>query len=151
MSDQKKEIIAGLIAHLPMFMGTLLEGSCFRTSASLNMSEEKTLMYIHRHEGGSMTDYSKRVGLARGSFTSVADSLEEKGLVGRVSGSDDRRKYGLALTEEGKKIALEISAHFKQHVASRLAPLTEQDLNNLEKALDTITAIAEKLENRGNQ
>ncbi len=151
MSDQKKEIIAGLIAQLPMFMGILLEGGNFRTSAGLNMSEEKTLMYIHRHEGGTMTDYSKRVGLARGSFTAVADSLEEKGLVGRVSGPDDRRKYGLVLTEEGKKAAREINSRFRQHVAARLAPLTEQDLNSLEKALETIAAMAEKLRNRGNR
>ena len=151
MPDKKEEIIAGLIAQLPMFMGTLLEGSSIKTSAGLNLSEEKTLMYIHRHEGGTMTEYSKRVGLARGSFTAVADSLEEKGLVGRVSGANDRRKYALVLTREGKKIAREINSRFKQHIAGRLAPLTEQDLNNLEKALETIAATAEKLRNRGNR
>ncbi len=151
MPDEKKEIIAGLIAQLPMFMGTLLEGSNIKTSAGLNMSEEKTLMYIHKHEGGTMTEYSKRVGLARGSFTTVADSLEEKGLVGRVSGPDDRRKYALVLTEEGKKAAREIHCRFKEHVAASLDPLTGQELGDLERALETIAATTEKLRNRGNQ
>ncbi len=146
-----EEVIAELVVLLPMFMRTLLEGGNIKTAANLNISEEKTLMYIHKHEGCTMTEYSKRVGLARGSFTTVADSLEQKGLVERVSGADDRRKCVLILTKEGKSIAQEIDSQFKQHVATKLARLAEEDLSNLKNALETIAATMEKLNNRRKQ
>lgn len=146
----KGEDIAELVALLPRFIGVLLKGSNIQTAAKLNISEEKTLMYIHKHEGCTMTEYSQRVGLARGSFTTVADSLEEKGLVGRVPDSDDRRKYALVLTEEGQRVAREIDVQFKQHIAARLASLTKEDLSNLKQALEIIAATAEKLKHRRN-
>jgi DNA-binding MarR family transcriptional regulator len=144
----KREIIAELVTLLPMFIKTLLEGSDFHTAAELNISEKKTLIYIFKHGSGTMSECSKRVGLARGSFTAVADSLEEKGLVNRISGSDDRRKCILMLTKEGEKVAREINARFKQQVAARLARLSEEELGNLKKALETIAATAEKLSDR---
>ena len=146
-----EEVIAELVVLLPMFMGTLLKGGNIKTAAKLNISEEKTLMYIHNREGSTMTEYSKRVGLARGSFTAVADSLEQKGLVERVYGADDRRKCALVLTKEGKRIAWEIDYRFKQHIATKLARLTEEDLSNLKNALETIAATMEKLKNKRNQ
>ncbi len=149
MIDQK-DTIAELIALVPMFMGALLEGSNIEAGAKLTVSEEKTLMHIHKHKGNTMTEYSKRVGLARGSFTTVADSLEEKGLVGRISGSDDRRKYGLVLTKEGQRIAREIDRQFKQHIDARLECLSPEDLGNLKIALEIIAATIEKLNDRRN-
>lgn len=142
---EKKENIAQLIVVLPMFMGALMKGSNFETAVQLNSSEARSLIYIYKHEGGTMSEYSKRVGLARGSFTAVADSLEEKGLVARVSASDDRRKCALMLTGSGKKIAREIDLQFKRHLAARLESLSGEDLSSLEKSLKVIAAISEKL------
>lgn len=148
MANQE-EIIAELVGILPQFMGTLLKGSKIKTG--LNFSEEKTLLYIHKHEGACMGEYSKKVGLARGSFTAVADSLENKGLIVRVPRIDDRRKYTLILTEEGKSIAREIDAQFKQHIAARLARLPKEDLSNLKNALEIIAATMDKLADKGIQ
>lgn len=142
---EKKENIAQLIVVLPMFMGALMKGSNFETAVQLSGSEARSLIYIYKHEGGTMSEYSKRVGLARGSFTAVADSLEEKGLVARVSASDDRRKCALMLSGSGKKIAREIDLQFKRHLAARLEPLSGEDLSSLEKSLKVIAAISEKL------
>ncbi len=142
---KEKESIAELVAALPMLMGTLLEGSRLKTEPGLNISEKRTLMYIYRHEGGTMTDYSKRVGLARGSFTTVADSLEQKGLVSRAPGTGDRRSYTLVLTEEGKSAAQEIDSRFKQFIFSRLETLTENELHSLNKALETIDVVLDKI------
>lgn len=142
MSD-KGAAIAELVVMLPMFMKTLLEG--LETIAGLNVSEKKTLMCICKYEGSTMSEYSKRLGLARGSFTAVADSLEQKGLVERASGSDDRRKCVLVLTKKGKRIAREIDARFKKHITARLTRLSEEELEKLQQALETIAAAMEKL------
>ncbi len=147
MADQR-ELIAELIALLPMFMGTLLEESGGKIESGLNISERRTLLCVHRHEGVTMTGYSRRVGLARGSFTTVADSLEQKGLVSRVSGSDDRRKCLLVLTKEGKDVARDLDRQVKKEIAAGLNRLTEEELHHLNSALETIVATTKKLEDR---
>ena len=81
----KKERIAELVGMLPMFLGLLLAGIEIDTPYKLNESEERTLMFLHKIEGSDMTEYSKKVGLSKGSFTGVVDRLAHKGLVERGS------------------------------------------------------------------
>lgn len=140
-----EEKIAELVGMLPMFIGTLLDGIEIKTPIKLCVSEEKTLMFLHKHEGNSMTVYSKKVGLTKGSFTAVADRLEKKGLIERVSVCDDRRKNALILTKEGKCIAKKIDSCFNQHISKKVAQLEEEDLKNLKNALETIVKTVEKL------
>ncbi|NMB42009.1 MAG: MarR family transcriptional regulator [Firmicutes bacterium] len=139
------EKVAELVGMLPMFTGTLLEGIEIRTPIKLSISEEKTLMFLYKHEGKSMTAYSKKVGLTRGSFTAVADRLEDKGLIERTSVCDDRRKNALILTKEGKSIAKIIDRCFKQHIASKVELLDAEDLKSLKNALETIVSTIDKL------
>ncbi|SNS93177.1 DNA-binding transcriptional regulator, MarR family [Anaerovirgula multivorans] len=143
-----EERIAELAGLLPMFIGALLEGSEVKPSVKLNISEERTLMYLLKDEGNPMTEYSKKVGLTKGSFTTVADRLETKGFIKRISVCEDRRKNALILTKEGKSIAKEIDAYFKQHISNKVAQLEEEDINNLKNALETMVVIMGKLKER---
>ncbi|NLP36124.1 MAG: MarR family transcriptional regulator [Firmicutes bacterium] len=144
--QKKAEKIAELIGMLPLFMGLVLEGIEIATPFPLNESEEKTLMFLHKNEGSPMTEYSKKVGLSKGSFTGVVDRLVEKGLVKRTSVSDDRRVYALILTEKGKETAKDIDLQFKQHIAKKLTYLPDEDLRALKKALAIIAATIEKFQ-----
>ena len=143
-----KQRIAELVGMLPMMLGVLLEGYVLETPVKLNFSEIKTLMFLQKNEGNPMTDYSKKVGLTRGSFTAVADRLEEKGLIERATVSDDRRINALLLTQEGKRVARKIGDHFNQHIAGKVARLDDCDLIDLKNALETIAAIMEKLQSK---
>ena len=144
--QKKAEKIAELVGMLPLFMGLVLEGIEIATPFPLNESEEKTLMFLHKNEGSPMTEYSKKVGLSKGSFTGVVDRLVEKGLVKRTSVSDDRRVYALILTEKGKETAKDIDLQFKQHIAKKLTYLPDEDLRALKKALAIIAATIEKFQ-----
>jgi len=141
-----KERIAELVWMLPMMIGVSLEGYALVTPVKLNLSEIKTLMFLHKNEGSPMTEYSKKVGLTRGSFTTVADRLEKKGLIERAPVSADRRINALLLTPEGKRVARQIDDHFNRHIAGKMACLDDRDLNNLKNALETINATVEKLQ-----
>lgn len=142
------ERIAELIGMLPMFIGVVLEGIEIETPYKLNESEEKTLMFLHKNEGSPMTEYSKKVGLSKGSFTGVVDRLVRKGLVKRASVSDDRRVYALKLTERGKEIAKAIDRQFKEQIAQKVLSLPDKDLQALQEALEIIAAAIEKFQAR---
>lgn len=143
-----EENIADLANLLPMFIGTLLEGSVIKIPIKISISEERTLMCLLNNEGDPMTEYSKKVGLNKGSFTSVADRLEKKELIERISICDDRRKYGLILTEKGKGIAKKIESDFNEHVAKKVAQLEKEDILDLENSLETLVNIMYKLKER---
>lgn len=145
MSTNIEERIAELASMLPMFIGVILDGSEINTPIKLNVTEGKTLMFLLQHEGNPMTEYSKRVGLTKGSFTTVVDHLVKKGLVERESVCDDRRKYALILTEKGKGIAKKIDADFNHHISKKVEKLKKDDINNLHHALETIVDTMEKL------
>lgn len=143
-----EERIAELAGLLPMFIGVLTEGSVISIPIKLNITEEKTLMILHKNEGDPMTEYSKKLALSKGSFTTVADHLEKKGLVKRVSAWDDRRKCALMLTDEGKKIARKLDVDFNRHISKKVSKLKDEDIENLHRALETIVVTMEKLKER---
>ena len=133
-----KNSIAELTLMLPMFIGTLLKNYDPKLSIKLNPSEENTLMFVNRHSGEPMTEYSKKISISKGSFTYVADRLEQKGLITRVPFTNDRRKNMLQLTDIGKKLAQEIITQHNEHIARKLTHLSQNQLNNLKNALEVI-------------
>ncbi|NLM46545.1 MAG: MarR family transcriptional regulator [Firmicutes bacterium] len=142
---KQAEHIADLVGMLPVFIGTLLDDIEISTPYKLSDSEEKTLMFLHHHEGSPMTTYSKKVGLSRGSFTGVVDRLQEKGLVERAPVSCDRRKYALILTTAGKNVARDIDNQFKRHIAAKMTLLPPKERDKLAAALETVIAATEML------
>ncbi|MPW25867.1 hypothetical protein GC105_08700 [Alkalibaculum sp. M08DMB] len=134
----KETKIAELSEILPMFISVLLEGSDIKSEVKLNYSEEKTLLFLNKHEGNQMTDYCKKVGLTKGSFTSVVDLLVNKELVERISMCNDRRKYALVLTKKGKGVAQKIDTEYKKHISQKVAALNDESISELLYALEII-------------
>ncbi|KPU43144.1 transcriptional regulator SlyA [Oxobacter pfennigii] len=144
MATTEKKI-GELVSMLPMFTETLMSGFERRASAKLNFNEERTLMFLYRNEGMPMTDYCKKVGLLKGSFTAVADRLEKKGLIKRITVCNDRRKNALVLTSEGKSIAKEIESLYNEHIEKKAGQLGEEDVLSLKNALQTVISFIEKI------
>lgn len=143
-----EEIIAELMGRLPRFIGLMLSGKEIEAAEGLNQSEFRTLIYLHRCEGQPMADYSKQLGISKGSFTYVADNLEKKGLAERVSMVEDKRKQALFLTEKGKVLASKIDAEFTQNIKQNITCLKKSDLKKLETALRTIDHTIDLLKER---
>lgn len=68
---------------------------------SLNPTQRRTLMIIHRSGTTTMSAVCKELGMEKGSFTSVIHALVDQGLVQRSVCQKDRRKMELILTPKG--------------------------------------------------
>jgi DNA-binding MarR family transcriptional regulator len=66
---------------------------------------------------------------------SLIDSLQERGLVERIRSSTDRRNYELHLTDAGKRVLRELRGIAEQHEAELLAPLTTEQIGQLDVLL----------------
>jgi DNA-binding MarR family transcriptional regulator len=79
----------------------------------------RTLAYLNRHEGASLSDAAEHIGLTLPSMSSLINGLVARHLVARQTHTGDRRRVTLALTERGRTV-LQISHEAAQ---DRLAKL----------------------------
>ncbi len=130
---------------LHFFIKKLAEG--FRPSADiyLKKSEGRTLLQIKMNEGKPMKYYCEKMDMENGSFTYLADKLEEKGCIKRVTLKSDRRVKGLYLTEEGHRISAEVDQQFERHIESKLENLSKEDLVVLDSFLEKLPPMIDKL------
>lgn len=64
----------------------------------------------------------------------VIDGLVDKGYVERAQDPEDRRCVFLQLTDDGKRIGVEVEHHFKDAMRQFLSPLSEEQLRDIRKA-----------------
>ena len=136
------------IRFLPMFIGVLVEGKDIKTPVKLSMSEERTLIFLFHEPDRSMTEYSRRLGITKGSFTTVVDRLCNRGYVYRDRMASDRRRQTIKLTPGGDEIARVIDQGYKDLISRKLALLDEEDIPELEQALKTIYQATMKLKDK---
>ena len=119
-----------------------------KVNIQLKKIEFKTLMEIKFAEGNSMSYYCEKVSLENGSFTYLADKLEQKGFIERIYDEADRRKKVLILTEKGKEVTDAAHRQFEQHLTDKLDLLDAADKDTLIATIATLKEIKSKIEER---
>ena len=66
------------------------------------MPQFRTLFYVNRHEGASLSEVAEHVGLTLSSMSRIVDLLVARRLATRETHHGDRRRMTLALTSRGR-------------------------------------------------
>jgi DNA-binding MarR family transcriptional regulator len=82
----------------------------------LKKNHIKILHVLYENDKLTQTKIGKMLDIEKGSLTVLVDQLEEKGLVKRCEDPEDRRKYLIALTDEGKNVIDKNIDHFLRKV-----------------------------------
>lgn len=144
----KYDYIISKIGVFPDFW-RILNGDFFPDiSLNLKKADTKTLMQIKFSEGKPMSYYCSKVELEHGSFTYIADKLENKGLLERVHIDGDRRKKILKLTEEGRIFSDEIHSQFCRHLSEKLNLLNDREIDELVQALKILSKLEMSLRSK---
>lgn len=145
----KNEIEMKNLAHstniLPKLMHYFLSSFKPQLDIPIKKNEIKTLFELHIHPNKPMKHYINTVDMESGSFTYLADKLEKKGLIKRVSSEEDKRKTVLSLTDEGEKITNKIIKMFDEHITSLISVLEDPDLEELQSSINSLERIYKKL------
>lgn len=112
----------------------------------INKTQVKTLLAIYYNKDNKMSDISRRMGMEKGSFTTLIDHLICLGYVQRKRSELDKRRVCLCLTEQGLKIAQEIEVVFQNQSKKAIDTLTKQEQEELMQAMRTINKYANKIE-----
>lgn len=74
-----------------------------------------------------------------------SDSLEKRGLLERVADPGDRRKRGLALTDEGRRVHAAAKIIVDQLMTELVGDMPAEELRGVVKCLDEIRAKTQSL------
>jgi DNA-binding MarR family transcriptional regulator len=107
-------------------------------------SHQATLLaVISSTPGLSLRELAEAEGISAPSLSGHVDRLEAAGLIRRVRSSDDRRRVGLELTKEGRAVLRRVRALRTTWLADRLARLSDDEREALERALPALHALLE--------
>ena len=135
----KDNRILQILREIAAFRKLIFTDREMELSYNINKTQRGVLMYIAFNGPVLMNQVSERFALEKGSFTQVADSLENLLLIERKRCDKDRRKIYLEITEKGKETALKIHSATEARIEKLLSSLSQ---NEKEKLLSSLEEVA---------
>ena len=96
------------------------------------------LWLVKRSPGLSLAELAAEEGISPPALSGHVDRLERAGLLERVRSSEDRRRVGLRLTDEGARVMRNIRARRTTWLADRLRALEASEIGAIEAALPAL-------------
>ena len=107
-------------------------------SKGVRVPEWRVMACLYDQDGLIVTHLAEYALLEQSRLTRVIDQMDNKGLVSRNAGIDDRRKVTVHLTANGKALAKELVALAKEHEKAILRLVDDTDAANLKPILQTL-------------
>jgi DNA-binding MarR family transcriptional regulator len=99
-------------------------------------SRQVTLLWLIRGKPGlSLRELAAEEGISAPALSGHVDRLEKAALIARVRDGEDRRRVGLALTEDGERLLRRVRARRTTWLAERLRGLDDDEVAAIEAAI----------------
>ena len=99
-------------------------------------ARQATLLWlVKRSPGLSLAELAAEEGISPPALSGHVDRLERAGLIERVRSSEDRRRVGLRLTDEGARLLRRVRARRTTWLAERMRALDPAELEAIEAAI----------------
>jgi len=106
-------------------------------------SQATLLWLVKRSPGLSLHELAAEEGISPPALSGHIDRLERVGLMERVRSSEDRRRVGLRLTEEGERLLRRVRARRTTWLAGRLGALDPDEVAAIEAAVPALMKLLE--------
>lgn len=134
----KDNRILQILREIAAFRKLIFFNREMELSYNINKTQRGVLMYIAVSGPVLMTQVSERFALEKGSFTQVADSLENLMLIERKRCDKDRRKIYLEITEKGRETALKIHSATETRIEKLLSSLSQEENEKFLSSLESV-------------
>lgn len=123
------------------FMRYVRDHARDRKPTDLSLPQFRTLAILMKEPERSLTDIAEDLCVSPAAITKMADSLEERGLVKRTTGPEDRRRVTIQPTAAGRRIVNETRGALIEGIAERLDALSARELDTLANSLVTLRSL----------
>jgi DNA-binding MarR family transcriptional regulator len=102
-------------------------------------ARQATLLWlVKRSPGLSLAELAAEEGISPPALSGHVDRLERAGLIERVRSSQDRRRVGLRLTDEGARLLRSVRTRRTTWLTDRLGTLEPAELRSIEEAIPAL-------------
>ena len=114
--------------------------------AGMSLAQYRLLMHLffaeNMGERGELnpSEISDRQGVSRNTISSLIRNLEEEGLVARRLDEQDRRKFNISLTEDGRALVSQYAREHLGRISQCFSGLNETEQETLSQLLTKIHA-----------
>ncbi|WP_371378154.1 MarR family winged helix-turn-helix transcriptional regulator [Thalassotalea aquiviva] len=99
------------------------------------------LQEIARVKGVMASQVAKQVNLSAATVTNIIDRLENRGLVERIRSTQDKRRVGLFLTEQGRNLLINAPQLLQEGFIQKFCSLEEWEQSLLLSSMQRIASM----------
>ena len=130
-----------LLDVVPMVMREIRFEMRSRRSPELTVPQFRTLAFVNRKEGPSLSEVADHMGLTPPSTCRLVDGLVARGMMTREDYPTDRRRVRLAVTRRGLKILEASRSGTLACLAEKLDGVAADDRAVIVKAMEVLRSI----------
>ncbi len=127
-----------LIALRKVIRAIDLHSKHLSKTSGLTSPQLLIMLEIDKTSGVNSSQVAKTVNLSAATVTNILDRLENKNLISRVRDTQDKRKVGLYLTDDGKAILLNAPQALQEHFIENFANLAAWEQSQLLSSMERI-------------
>jgi len=116
-----------VLETVPLVMRTVRAEMRRRRAADLSVPQFRTLNFLNRQAGASLSQVAEHIGLTLPSMSLLVEGLVERKLILRDTCAADRRRITLTLTARGQSVLEAAHGATQAALAKRLAALSVKD------------------------
>jgi|SRR5579859_1971014 len=136
-----EECAAQLVDTVPLVTRTIRAEMRRHRGSNLSVPQFRTLAYIGRHPGTSLSGVADHIGLTRATMSKMIDRLKMRDLVVRQEAPDDRRRICLELTPLGLETWQTSRKATRTQLAAQLTSLSPEERVAIVQAMETLRRV----------
>ncbi|MDD3410627.1 MAG: MarR family transcriptional regulator [Eubacteriales bacterium] len=134
-------VAQNLFTALPIFRKRLLHMDVIQREFNMPLSHVQVLAMLHDNGSMTVSEISRRLGIAKPNITPLINRLIERGYVARKRDEEDRRMVNITICPSGASQLAQIRAKMVEFVGQWAGDLTNAELKTLNESLCNITRI----------
>lgn len=128
-----------LIALRKVIRAIDLHSKHLSKTSGLTSPQLLIMLEIDKESGINSSQVAKKVNLSPATVTNILDRLENKSLISRVRNTQDKRKVGLYLTDDGKALLLKAPQALQEHFIEKFANLAQWEQSQLLSSMQRLS------------
>ena len=130
-----------LIALRKVIRAIGLHSKHLNKTSGLTSPQLLIMLEIDKASGVNSSQVAKNVNLSAATVTNIIDRLENKNLVSRVRNTQDKRKVGLYLTENGQALLLKAPQPLQENFIENFANLAQWEQSQLLSSMERLAGM----------